>query len=41
VEVFAERKPENPEVIKATEATLTYVAVDASGNSHPVDRTED
>lgn len=28
VEVFAERNPENPEVVKVTEAKLTYVAVD-------------
>jgi acyl-CoA thioesterase YciA len=31
VEVYAERNPENPVVVKVTEATLTYVAVDASG----------
>ena len=28
VEVFAERDPENPVVVKVTEARLTYVAVD-------------
>ena len=28
VEVFAERHPENPVVVKVTEARLTYVAVD-------------
>ena len=28
VEVFAQRNPENPVVVKVTEATLTYVAVD-------------
>lgn len=28
VEVFAERNPENPVVVKVTEAKLTYVAVD-------------
>jgi len=28
VEVFAQRKPEREEVVKVTEATLTYVAVD-------------
>src|SRR5574337_746805 len=32
VEVFAERHPENPIVVKVTEAQLTYVAVDAEGN---------
>jgi acyl-CoA thioesterase YciA len=26
VEVYAERRPENPRVVKVTEATLTYVA---------------
>ena len=29
VEVFAERNPEHPVVVKVTEAKLTYVAVDA------------
>ena len=28
VEVYAQRKPERDEVVKVTEATLTYVAVD-------------
>jgi acyl-CoA thioesterase YciA len=28
VEVYAQRKPEREEVVKVTEATLTYVAVD-------------
>jgi acyl-CoA thioesterase YciA len=28
VEVYAQRKPESEEVVKVTEATLTYVAVD-------------
>ena len=36
VEVFAERKPENPEVIRVTEATLTFVAVDKDGKPRPV-----
>ena len=31
VEVYAERNPEDPVVVKVTEATLTYVAVSASG----------
>lgn len=31
VEVFAERNPDAPVVVKVTEATLTYVAVSASG----------
>ena len=30
VEVYAQRKPEREEVVKVTEATLTYVAVDNS-----------
>ncbi len=39
VEVFAERRPSNPEVVKVTEATLTYVAIDARGRPRPVPRT--
>lgn len=31
VEVYAERNPENPVVVKVTEAVLTYVAVGANG----------
>lgn len=31
VEVYAERNPEDPVVVKVTEAKLTYVAVSASG----------
>ena len=31
VEVYAERNPENPVVVKVTEAVLTYVAVGAKG----------
>ena len=31
VEVIAERNPNAPVVVKVTEATLTYVAIDASG----------
>lgn len=31
VEVFAERDPAEPKVVKVTEATLTYVAIDANG----------
>jgi acyl-CoA thioesterase YciA len=31
VTVFAERKPSAPEVVKVTEADLTYVAIDAQG----------
>ena len=38
VEVYAERRPENPRVVKVTEATLTYVAIDSSGRPRPVPR---
>ena len=31
VEVYAERNPSEPEVVKVTEANLTYVAIDALG----------
>ncbi|MFO1250119.1 acyl-CoA thioesterase [Inhella sp.] len=31
VEVFAERNPENPEVVKVTDAELTFVAIDEQG----------
>ena len=36
VEVFAERDPENPMVVKVTEATLTYVALDDKGRKRPL-----
>jgi acyl-CoA thioesterase YciA len=36
VEVFAERHPENPLIVKVTEAQLTYVAVDGEGNKRPL-----
>ena len=32
VHVFAERNPKHPEVVKVTEAQLTYVAIDSQGN---------
>ena len=32
VNVYAERNPENPIVVKVTEAVLTYVALDANRN---------
>ena len=38
VEVFAERRPEEPKVVKVTEATLTYVAIDRDGRPRPVPR---
>ncbi len=31
VEVFAERNPADPQVVKVTEANLTYVAIDKEG----------
>ena len=36
VTVFAERKPSAPEVVKVTEADLTYVAIDAQGQPRPL-----
>ncbi|KAA3654081.1 MAG: acyl-CoA thioesterase [Proteobacteria bacterium] len=36
VEVYAERHPENPVVVKVTEATLTYVCLDAEGKKRPL-----
>lgn len=36
VDVYAERNPMNPKVVKVTEATLTYVAVDAQGRKRPL-----
>lgn len=36
VEVYAERGHENPFVVKVTEAKLTYVAMDQSGNKRPI-----
>jgi acyl-CoA thioesterase YciA len=36
VEVYAERDPENPVVVKVTEAQLTYVALDDKGRKRPI-----
>jgi acyl-CoA thioesterase YciA len=36
VEVYAERNPANLEVVKVTEANLTYVAIDGSGKPRPI-----
>ena len=36
VEVFARRNPENPELVKVTEARLTYVAIDHEGRPRPL-----
>ena len=38
VEVYAERRPADPTVVKGTEATLTYVAIDREGRPRPVPR---
>ena len=38
VEVYAERRPSAPEVVKVTEAVLTYVAIDGAGRPRPVPR---
>jgi len=38
VEVYAERRPSDPKVVKVTEATLTYVAIDGAGRPRPVPR---
>jgi acyl-CoA thioesterase YciA len=39
VEVYAERRPSDPKVVKVTEATLTYVAIDSAGRPRPVPRS--
>lgn len=36
VEVYAERHPANPLVVKVTEATLTYVAIDGQGEKREI-----
>ena len=36
VEVYAERNPANLQVVKVTEASLTYVAIDAQGKPRPI-----
>ncbi len=38
VEVYAERRPEDPKIVKVTEATLTYVAIDRDGRPRAVPR---
>ena len=40
VEVFAERNPAKPEVVKVTEATLTYVAINQQGLKRPLPAAE-
>lgn len=36
VEVYAERNPSDPVTVKVTEATFTYVALNADGTKRPV-----
>ncbi len=38
VEVYAERNPAAPQVVKVTEANLTYVAIDLEGRPRPIPR---
>lgn len=38
VEVFAERNPADLQVVKVTEAHLTYVAIDSQGQPRPLPR---
>ncbi len=38
VEVYAERNPANLQVVKVTEANLTYVAIDRDGQPRPIPR---
>ncbi len=40
VEVYAERRPSDPKVVKVTEATLTYVAIDSSGRPRSVPKPQ-
>jgi len=36
VEVYSERNPANPTIVKVTEACLTYVAIDEEGRKRPL-----
>jgi len=36
VDVYAERNPANLQVVKVTEASLTYVAIDGQGKPRPI-----
>jgi len=36
VEVYAERRPSDPKVVKVTEATLTFVAIDPDGQPRQI-----
>jgi acyl-CoA thioesterase YciA len=37
VEVYAERNPADPQIVKVTEANVTYVAIDGKGQPRPVE----
>jgi acyl-CoA thioesterase YciA len=39
VQVYAERGREETKVVKVTEATLTYVAIDLDGRPRPVPKS--
>ena len=39
VEVYAERNPADLQVVKVTEASLTYVAIDSEGRPRPLPST--
>jgi acyl-CoA thioesterase YciA len=39
VEVWAERNPAAPYVVRVTEASLTFVAIDEEGQPRPIPRT--
>jgi acyl-CoA thioesterase YciA len=41
VDVFAERNPAQLQVVKVTEADLTYVAIDAQGQPRPLPKAAD
>jgi len=36
VEVYSERNPANPTIVRVTEACLTYVAIDEEGRKRPL-----
>ena len=38
MEVYAERNPADVQLVKVTEANLTYVAIDANGRPRPIPR---
>ena len=37
VEVYAERNPADPQIVKVTEANVTYVAIDSKGQPRVID----